>query len=72
MASSPTADVERRHYTHCAKDSDVDLYTIVGEGHQWPGGKPIIAQWLVGPYSRSVDATRLMWEFFREHAAPHP
>jgi len=24
-------------------------------------------EWLLGPTSRSVDATRLMWAFFRAH-----
>jgi polyhydroxybutyrate depolymerase len=72
ILSATAKDVERREYRNCANGSNVDFYTIAGEGHQWPGGKPIIAQWLVGPYSRSVDATRLMWEFFRIHPAPNP
>ena len=72
VETAVTYDVERRQYTGCANDADVHLYTITGEGHQWPGGKPINAQWLVGPYSRSIDATRLMWEFFREHPAHNP
>jgi len=62
-------DVTRRRYTDCAQGADVVFYTIQGEGHQWPGGEPIAAQWMVGRYSRSLDATRLMWTFFREHQA---
>jgi poly(3-hydroxybutyrate) depolymerase len=46
------------------------LYTIRGEGHQWPGGRSIAEQWLLGSYSGSIDATQLMWAFFREHRAP--
>jgi polyhydroxybutyrate depolymerase len=65
---SPVAgDVTRLQYSDCADESDVTLYTIKGEGHQWPGGKPIKARWLVGAYSSSIDATRLMWTFFRSH-----
>lgn len=65
---SPVAeDVTRLQYADCADDAGVVLYTVKGEGHQWPGGKPIAARWLVGPYSSSVDATRLMWAYFREH-----
>jgi polyhydroxybutyrate depolymerase len=60
-------DVTRRQYQDCADEAEVSLYTIEGEGHQWPGGKPLAAQWLVGPYSSSVEATRLMWDFFRHH-----
>jgi len=45
----------------------VVLYTVKGEGHQWPGGKRVAAQWMIGRYSRSIDATKQMWVFFREH-----
>jgi len=62
-------DVTRTEYTNCADDAAVVLYTIKGGGHQWPGGKPI-PEWLVGPASNSVDATSLMWTFFREHPLP--
>jgi polyhydroxybutyrate depolymerase len=60
------ADVTRSEYTNCANDAAVVLYTIRGGGHAWPGGKPLPA-WLVGRTSRSIDATSLMWAFFREH-----
>jgi polyhydroxybutyrate depolymerase len=70
MESAFAADVTRLQYTDCADDASVVLYTVKGEGHQWPGGKPIVAKWLVGPYSHSIDATRQMWAFFREHALP--
>ncbi|MFY9552193.1 MAG: PHB depolymerase family esterase [Thermoanaerobaculia bacterium] len=62
-------DVTRLDYTNCAEDAAVVLYTIQGGGHTWPGSKPILA-WIVGPTSRSIDASSLMWEFFREHRLP--
>jgi polyhydroxybutyrate depolymerase len=70
IESSVTADVARLEYTDCAQNANVVLYTIQGEGHQWPGGKPIVATWLVGPYSHSIDATRQMWSFFSDHPLP--
>lgn len=66
-----TTDVTRREYTGCADDATVVLYTIRGGGHQWPGGKPI-PEWLVGHMSHSIDATGLMWAFFREHPLRRP
>ena len=66
VESVVTADVTRLEYTNCADDAAVVLYTIRGGGHSWPGGKPI-PEWMVGPTSRSIDATRQMWAFFREH-----
>ena len=65
--SAVAAEVTRLQYTNCANDTDVVLYTIQGEGHQWPGGKRVAAEWMLGRYSRSIDATRQMWAFFNEH-----
>lgn len=64
VESRVAADVTRLAYTNCA--ADVSLYTIHGGGHQWPGGKPM-PEWFVGPTITSIDATRQMWAFFREH-----
>lgn len=66
VTSTIATDVSRIEYTSCADDADVVLYTIQGGGHSWPGGKPM-PEWLVGPTTRSIDATSLMWAFFREH-----
>jgi polyhydroxybutyrate depolymerase len=69
--SSLAADVTRLEYTHCANDATVVLYTLWGGGHSWPGGKPL-PKWFVGPTNRSIDATRQMWAFFREHPLRRP
>jgi polyhydroxybutyrate depolymerase len=63
--------VSRREYANCAHDAGVVLYTVRGGGHQWPGGQPI-PEWLVGPASREIDATSLMWAFFRTHSLRRP
>jgi polyhydroxybutyrate depolymerase len=62
-------DVTRLEYMNCAGDAAVVLYTIKGGGHTWPGGQPL-PQWFVGRTSNSIDATSLMWAFFREHPLP--
>jgi polyhydroxybutyrate depolymerase len=59
-------DVTRREYTGCADEAAVVLYTVEGGGHTWPGDTSMPA-WLLGPTTRSIDATSLMWAFFREH-----
>jgi polyhydroxybutyrate depolymerase len=59
-------DVTRLAYTTCAGDAAVVLYTIIGGGHTWPGGQPL-PQWFVGRTSNSIDASSLMWAFFRAH-----
>jgi len=69
VEATVAADVTRLEYTHCADDAAVVLYTVMGGGHSWPGGGPL-PEWLVGPTSRSIDATSLMWAFFRDHRLP--
>jgi polyhydroxybutyrate depolymerase len=64
--SAVATNVTRRTYAGCADDASVELYTIRGGGHDWPGGRPL-PQWLCGPVSRGIDATSQMWAFFREH-----
>ena len=66
VESEVAVDVTRLEYTDCADDAAAVLFTIHGGGHTWPGGEPM-PEWFVGPTSRSVDATRQMWAFFREH-----
>lgn len=62
------ADVTRIEYTDCADDAGAVFYTVKGGGHSWPGGKPMpMVGWWVGPTTRSIDASSLMWAFFREH-----
>ena len=62
--SAIAPDVSRREYKDC--DAAVVLYTILGGGHTWPGsGK--LPEWILGPTTRSIDATREMWAFFTDH-----
>jgi polyhydroxybutyrate depolymerase len=46
----------------CQSGHEVDLYTLLGKGHSWPGSK-MPARITSG----DVDATEAMWEFFRTH-----
>lgn len=66
LHSTIATDVRREEYTRCADSASVALITIEGGGHQWPGGRQL-PEWLVGRGTHSIDATRLMWAFFREH-----
>lgn len=66
VESTVAADVTRVEYTQCADDAAVVLYTIHDGGHTWPGGGAL-PEWFVGATTRSIDATSLMWAFFRDH-----
>jgi polyhydroxybutyrate depolymerase len=67
--SRVTMDVTRREYPHCTEGAGVVLYSIEGGGHSWPGGGSL-PEWWVGRTSGSIDASREMWTFFRDHPLP--
>jgi polyhydroxybutyrate depolymerase len=59
----------------CPAGRAVELITIAGAGHQWPGAVPDpVAQRLLGtdPPSTALDATKVIWTFFAAHAAQRP
>lgn len=56
-------------YGGCTAGSTVELYSLTGEGHEWPGG-PTMARRitdLLGPQSDAVEANATMWAFFAAH-----
>jgi polyhydroxybutyrate depolymerase len=59
-------------YSSCAGGAEVELYTVGGEGHEWPGGPhlPRKVTALLGPQSTAVDADSTMWAFFSAHPLP--
>lgn len=52
----------------CPADRAVELITVAGAGHQWPGSarrRPIAERALgIDPPSQALDATRVIWDFF--------
>jgi len=54
----------------CPDGRAVELITITGAGHQWPGGTPSwLAQHLLhlDPPSTALNATAVIWQFFAAH-----
>lgn len=54
----------------CPSGRTVELITIDGAGHQWPGATPNrVAERLLGtdPPSQALDATAVIWDFFSRH-----
>ena len=61
--------VERYTYPGCAHQTEVIWYLVHGMGHGWPP-KPPQAKRFAGPTSQNLDATQVIWEFFKRHAKP--
>ena len=59
-------------YGNCADGSSVQLYSMTGAGHEWPGGPtlPRAVTRVLGPQSNAVDANATMWAFFESHPMP--
>ena len=48
----------------------VTLVALAGGGHTWPGGQPYLPKAIVGAVCPELDATRVIWDFFRQHPKP--
>src|SRR5271155_1088429 len=51
----------------CADKRSVELITIDGGKHQWPGGSTFLER--RDPTSHQLDATQTIWQFFAAHPA---
>jgi polyhydroxybutyrate depolymerase len=68
------AGVEERLFGGCRDGAIVRFYVVADGGHSWPGSKAMEAfaafpaGRIIGHTTMAVDATRLIWAFFRGHA----
>jgi polyhydroxybutyrate depolymerase len=51
----------------CPPGAAVEFYIILGGGHAWPGSQ---FSALSGPSTFEINATDLIWKFFRQHHLP--
>jgi len=60
--------VERLTWGPGRGGSEVVFYRLEGGGHTWPGRRPDSV--LLGPCALSLDANRIIWDFFAKHPLP--
>jgi polyhydroxybutyrate depolymerase len=65
--SSSGLETRREFYSGCRENAAVALYTVVGGGHTWPGGRQYLPAFLIGKTSRDFDADEVIWKFFQAH-----
>lgn len=66
--STQTGSIIHDIYAPCAQGTAVELYTIVGGLHAWPGGHP---GWAGGDDpTMDLNASQIIWEFFAAHPKP--
>lgn len=60
--------IEHDVYAPCAYKSAIELYSIIGGEHAWPGGEAVDPR--IGKPTMEISATPLMWGFFVAHPMP--
>jgi polyhydroxybutyrate depolymerase len=61
-------DIKHETWAGCRGSTSVELYTLIGGGHAWPGG--IRGQLDADQPTQVISASRLIWEFFAAHPKP--
>ncbi|MGD1050597.1 MAG: PHB depolymerase family esterase [Solirubrobacteraceae bacterium] len=71
-SSKPDKGVTLTEYSGCHAGAVVELYSIAGEGHEWPDGPTLPPELtsVLGPQSDAIDADAVMWAFFAAHPLP--
>jgi polyhydroxybutyrate depolymerase len=59
--SQPEPGVELSTYPGCAMGAAVQLYSVEGADHEWPGAPQ---------QTNAIDASAVMWSFFTAHPLP--
>lgn len=62
-------ETRREMYSACRNGTEVALYTVVGGGHNWPGGEHL-PRIFAGRMSLDLDANEVIWQFFQVHPLP--
>lgn len=62
--------LEKSVYSPCNSGTRVELYKVIGGGHQWPGTTALLGG--LGAINRDISASAEIWNFFRGFSCPTP
>ena len=60
-----TENITRLDYLDCKENARVVFYKVGDAGHTWPGGEKLPV-WIAGYTNQEINASALMWEFFKD------
>ena len=59
--------VEKSVWSNGRNKTEVVFYKLIGAGHTWPGGAQYLPRLAIGGVCREINATDIIWEFFKQH-----
>jgi polyhydroxybutyrate depolymerase len=72
QATTVSEHVTRFTYTRCRQGADVVFYRISNGGHTWPGAtEPAASQAGPGLTSQEINASQILWDFFKHYHLRH-
>jgi polyhydroxybutyrate depolymerase len=69
-ATHDASGVRRVQFGPGDSGHEVQLYTIEGQGHEWPGGQRTLPPIISGPQTNKLNATNVIWDFFNTTQLP--
>lgn len=67
--TSSVDEIQHQVWEGCAGSSSVELYTIIGGKHAWPGSDG--PGWVGGDEpTQAISASEIIWQFFEAHPKP--
>jgi polyhydroxybutyrate depolymerase len=64
---SSQQDARIAKFYPCSNGTEFLVYLVEGQGHNWPGGSTNLAESIIGPNQTTINATDIIWNFFRLH-----
>jgi polyhydroxybutyrate depolymerase len=62
-------ELQRVEYSSKTSGPTLAVIYIDGHGHHWPGGKAVLPDSIMGPNTKTLDATDTIWDFFNTVSA---
>jgi polyhydroxybutyrate depolymerase len=70
IADTDTMDgstIRVQAWSRCKEGTGVELWTVQGGGHTWPGGWQYLNEKIIGTTNRDIDGREEIWRFFAAH-----
>jgi polyhydroxybutyrate depolymerase len=69
MVLSEKEDLRKVEYQSKSNGPKLTVLYLEGHGHHWPGAKQTLPESMIGPIKSKLNATDVIWEFFKTVSA---